>query len=98
MKKQIIFLFTLFLFLSCQEEKKNERPVSKQNTASSYDFNAKSNSMKAKDDFSDLKKKDDESCDTEEEIAEKLAKPKKEAFQLQGGDTGCDVTGSEPSS
>ncbi|CBW27585.1 putative exported protein [Halobacteriovorax marinus SJ] len=91
--KKFFLLFTLLL-VSCNKEapiaSKSVNSVKKETP--NYDFSKKSNSMAVKDDFSDLKKVDDESCETEEELKEKLAKPKQEAFQLQGGDTGCDVS------
>jgi hypothetical protein len=91
MNFKIILIISL-IFVSCnKEEIKSSTPVSEKSSAS-YDFNAKSNTLEKKDDFSDLKKKEEEACDTEEEITKKLAKPKQEPFQLQGGDTGCDVT------
>ena len=42
-------------------------------------------------DFSDLEKKDDESCDTTEDLEKKIKEKskKQEAFKLQGGDEGC---------
>ncbi len=95
MKTIIVLLTSLFIF-SCQKE---EVSVAKTIVPSvNYDFNSKSNSLKSGDDFSDLKKKGDESCDTEEEITKKLARPKQEAFKLQGGDTGCDIEGQEKGS
>ena len=93
MNFKIFFILSLII-VSCNKEDKALVPV-KNTTPKSYDFNAKSNSLERKDEFSDLKKKDDEACDSEEEITKKLAKPKQEAFQLQGGDTGCDVSGHE---
>ena len=52
----------------------------------------------AKEDFSDLKKENDESCDSEEELEEKLkkqieeSKKEQKAFQLQGTtDPGCEI-------
>lgn len=89
MKILSLILF-LFLLTSCQSEEQKVIPQ-KKIQKSNYDFNAKSNSLNSSDDFSDLKKKDDESCDTEEEVTKKLAEPKQEAFQLQGGDSGCEV-------
>ena len=47
------------------------------------------------DDFSDFKKKDDESCDGEEDIhkkiQEKLKKEPAKAFKLQGGEADCAI-------
>lgn len=94
MNLKILVLISL-LFVSCNKDEDVATPNRKAPEVNNYDFNAKSNSLDKKDDFSDLEKKDDESCDTEEEITKKLAKPKQEAFQLQGGDSGCDVTGHE---
>ncbi len=82
--------------MACQKEEVKTQSVQK---SDKYDFAKKvnSHSQKLTDDFSDLKKKEDEACDTEEEITKKLAKPKQEVFQLQGGDSGCDVEGEEKS-
>lgn len=92
--KKFLVLISLLYLVSCQKEEA-PAPVKRSQAPAEYDFTKKgTHSQKANDDFSDLKKKDDESCDTEEEITKKLAEPKQEAFQLQGGDTGCDV-GSE---
>lgn len=43
------------------------------------------------EDFSDLEKKKDESCDTTEDLEKKIEEKakKQEAFKLQGGDPGC---------
>lgn len=84
-----LFLISLILFVSCNKEEQVVTPKKQVE----YDFSKNSNSVSAQssDDFSDLKKLDDESCETEEEIKEKLVKPKQEAFQLQGGDSGCDI-------
>lgn len=89
MKIVLFFLISVTLF-SCQQESNSKSEPKK---IENYDFTKKSNSVSATDDFSDLKKEDDESCDTEEEVTKKLAAPKQEAFQLQGGDSGCDVEG-----
>ncbi|GEM_PF-4063802 len=86
MKK--IILLSLFIFISCNKEEN----VVLNSPNVEYDFTKTGNSVSMKDDFSDLKKLDDESCETEEEIKEKLVKPKQEAFKLQGGDTGCDIS------
>jgi len=94
--KKILVLISLLIFVSCQKEQKLP-PVKRSQAPAQYDFSKKNTkSQNASDDFSDLKKKkEDESCDTEEEITKKLAEPKQEAFQLQGGDSGCDVDGEE---
>ncbi|WP_127715022.1 hypothetical protein [Halobacteriovorax sp. HLS] len=89
MKVVLFFLVSIFI-LSCQQEGGSKVTSDK---VKDYDFSKKSNSISATDDFSDLKKEDDESCETEEEISKKLAAPKQEAFQLQGGDSGCEVDG-----
>ncbi len=88
MKKTI--LISLLILISCNKEETKVVEASKPQPH--YDFSKNANSVSVKDDFSDLKKKVDESCDTEEEIKEKLVKPKQEAFKLQGGDTGCDIS------
>ena len=88
--KLFLLIFLSLLLFSCQQE---QNIKSSAGTSADYDFNKKVNSVSAKDDFSDLKKEDDESCETEEEISKKLAAPKQEAFQLQGGDSGCEVDG-----
>lgn len=79
--KMILALCTL-LFLSCHKE---EAPKVAQVQQSAV--------VQAEDDFSDLKKKDDESCDTEEDLEKKIMEQAKKkpakAFKLQGGDTGC---------
>lgn len=80
-------LLSLFLLVACQQEKNSTSlPISK----------AAVSKVAIGDDFSDLKKEDDESCDTEEDLKKKLEadieKQKKgEAVQLQGGDPDCAV-------
>jgi hypothetical protein len=80
---KLIILCSL-LFISCVQEKETKQTK----------VSASSSLSKAKvDDFSDLEKKDDEGCDTKEDLEKKImeeAKKKPEkAFQLQGGDPGC---------
>lgn len=79
-------LILLGLLTSCQSEENSattQTPidaVSSPATQKGEDFN--------------LKKDDDESCDTEEDLEKKLEEAKKkpnEAFKLQGGDAGCEV-------
>ena len=86
-------LTVLIILGACQ-------PTTPENTASEETpfpdkgLELESNNLQAtaKDDFSDLEKKD-ESCDTEEDLEKKIEDQarKKQAFQLQGGDEGCVV-------
>ena len=91
---KILEIILILLFLtSCNKEEASIPVATDVGTSKkTYDFNANSNSLEEKDDFKDLEKKEDEACDTEEEITKKLSNPKQEVFQLQGGDTGCDVS------
>lgn len=74
-----IFFIGLILLIGCQEQKKAAAPV-------------QSAVVQSEDDFSDLEKKDDGSCDTTEDLEKKIIEAKKkpkQAFKLQGGDSGC---------
>ena len=88
MMKYILLLS--FLLVSCHSEKEPAKPNAlKASTTTSTD---------GEDDFSDLKKDDDESCDTEEDLEAKLQKKieesqnKGEGLKLQGStDPGCEI-------
>lgn len=72
---RLLFILSLLLFFVSCEESKTVEPSSSVNAASGL-----------QDDFSDLKKNEDENCDLEEEKID-TSKP----FKLQGGDTDCEV-------
>ncbi len=80
---KFLMLMLVLLALSCQKE-------ASQSTGQVELSNSVSTSSQVEDDFSDLKKKDDESCDdkTAEEIVQK---EETKAVSLQGG-TGSDCT------
>jgi hypothetical protein len=88
--KNYLFLFSIFIF-GCQQTKMENTTTE---TFPNEGVSHSSNQLQAqvKDDFSDLKK-DDESCDTQEDLEKKIEEQarKKQAFQLQGGDEGCVV-------
>ena len=81
--KLILIAFSLILF-SCNKE---ESSLPSNSTSSSSALS----SANDPNDFSDLEKKDDESCDTTEDLEKKIEEKakKQEAFKLQGGDEGC---------
>ena len=74
--------------MGCQEQK----PITSNDHSDKYLVgNLGKNANSLEDDFSDLKEKVDESCDSEEEIEKKLVETKK-AFKLQGKkDEDCQV-------
>ncbi|TNF30356.1 MAG: hypothetical protein EP319_05200 [Deltaproteobacteria bacterium] len=99
MKSLVFSLTILFIFSSCNKQEQ-PKPVSLQKTTAPVSevvpSAAKSGSSATSDDFSDLKKEDDESCDSEEELLkkqiEKAQKAKTQGVKLQGaGDEGCTV-------
>ncbi len=96
MKKMMLVLTFLFVFTSCNKEEA-PKPVSLQKTSvPAPAATVITGSSAAPDDFSDLKKEDDESCDSEEELLkkqiEKAKKAKTQGVKLQGaGDEGCTV-------
>lgn len=86
MIKSIFLILVFSLFISCQKEEKK--------VTSHKNLQANSQSQSGsfeKDNFDDFKKEDDESCEDEEELKKKLIPEKPKAFQLQGGDAGCDI-------
>ena len=95
MKIPTVLFMILFVLASCNENKEKEN-----NLSASADFNANTtgSSVAAKDDFSDLKKKDDESCEdkTVEDIEKELKKKAEMAqksgtgFSFNSGEPGCD--------
>lgn len=94
MNKLNIIIIVLFILSSCKKEAPS-KPVSLQKTAVPTKTVTKKVSV-APDDFSDFKKEDDESCDSEEELLkkqiEKAQKAKSQAVKLQGaGDGGCTI-------
>lgn len=94
MNKLIVSITILFVFSSCNKEEP-PKPVSLQKTVVPAKTVTKTASA-TPDDFSDLKKDDDESCDSEEELLkkqiEKAQKAKTQAVKLQGaGDEGCTI-------
>ena len=100
MKSLVFTLTTLFIFSSCNKQEQ-PKPVSLQKTVvpvstTTVPVAAETGSPASSDDFSDLKKEDDESCDSEEELLkkqiEKAQKAKTQGVKLQGaGDEGCTV-------
>ena len=85
---RLLTLFCLLVFSCQQETPKKEMPTLQKSSTVS---NGQASSQASADDFSDLAKKDDESCDTEEDLEKKIQEKikKKEAFKLQGGDSDC---------
>ena len=81
MKLSLLILLCSILLFSCQEETKTQSVTT--HASSMAHSNDKTDSMFEKD--------KDESCDTEEDLEKKIkeAAKKKEAFSLQGADTGC---------
>ncbi|MCO4792098.1 MAG: hypothetical protein KC493_00185 [Bacteriovoracaceae bacterium] len=87
---------SLLLFLvSCNKETESPAPVSLQKTKKTTTTTNTGTAINPNDDFSDLKKKDDEHCDSEEELLkkqiEKAKKAKEQPIKLQGGDEGCEI-------
>ena len=84
------YLVLSLLFLtSCMPEKKA--------AITTADSAPVQNSMTTnKDDFSDLEKKTDGGCTTEEDLEKKIMEKTKKgpakAFKLQGGDPGCSTS------
>lgn len=81
----LLKLSLILLIVSCQQE--NTSKTVAQDGVSGAASSAVSGAQNI--DFD--KKKDDEACDTEEDLEKQIeaAKKKQEAFQLQGGDSGC---------
>ena len=89
---QTVLLGLLLGFFGCQENKVTEASATSTHSSSATATNA----LGQEDDFSDLKKEDDEACDTEEDLEKEIAEQAKkaeqgQAFKLQGGDEGCVV-------
>lgn len=82
MKLSQILILVIFLSISCtkQEDKK-----------SVVKLTAGASQGQKVDNFDDFKKDDDESCEDEEELKKKLIPEKPKAFNLQGGDAGCEI-------
>jgi Skp family chaperone for outer membrane proteins len=98
--KVSVLILSLFIFAACNQEEKiaaPSNPVAISNTTSS---SVGSNAGTGQDDFSDLKKKDDEGCedktaeDVEKELEKKMAEMKK--AQEQGKATGFNFNSGEP--
>ncbi len=90
MKIKILFLILVSLLSSCNDNSGLvKESTSKVSSGISSSITKKS--MSGEDDFSDLEKKKDESCDTAEDLEAKIEEKIKtqEAFKLQGGDPGC---------
>lgn len=99
--KRLIVIFYLFLFVSCQQQQQEnslKSPPSMKMVKGSQSSGASN-----KDDFSDLKKRDDEGCedktaqDVERELEKKMAEMKKAqekgktmGFNFNSGEPGCD--------
>ena len=80
----------IILFLSACQKEEVEKVNHKADKYFSNNIQAQ-NANSLEDDFSDLKKVDDESCEDEEAIEKKLVETKK-AFKLQGQkDEDCQV-------
>ncbi len=98
--KKLILITILILNVSCQESKSNTNSnhfPQKGLEKNPDDLHAQVQDAlqaepHAQDDFSDLKK-DDEACDTQEDLEKKIEEQarQKQAFKLQGGDEGCTV-------
>lgn len=106
--KLSVLIFCLFLFVSCQQEEQG-----KSSTATTVSMGTTTSGQAAvsaaNDDFSDLKKKDDEGCedktaeDIEKELEKKMAEMKKAqeqgkptGFNFNSGEPGCDPNAEEP--
>lgn len=104
MNRQKLILVSVFslIFSSCQKEEKTATVTSEKAIALGTTGSSQSAAI-GEDDFSDLKKEDDESCDTktaediEKELAKKAAEMKKAAaegkaagFNFNAGEPGCD--------
>lgn len=101
MKVALSLVFVLFV-ASCQQEEKQVMPT-KVSSLSHVGTTTSADTASEKEDFSDLKKKDDEGCedktaeDIEKELAKKAAEMKKAAeagkatgFSFDSGEPGCD--------
>ncbi len=84
MKSFFLILILSSLFFSCQKE---EQIVDTQAASTTIPIDKEEKDPL----FAETEK--DESCDTEEDLEKKIeeAAKKKEAFSLQGGDSGCAV-------
>lgn len=107
MNLQKLILVSVFslIFTSCQKEEKTTtvNTIKSDNTIALGATGSSQSAVVGQDDFSDLKKEDDESCDTktaediEKELAKKAAEMKKAAaegkatgFNFNSGEPGCD--------
>lgn len=95
--KNIFYLVLMMTVLSLASCKKEEKKVSspaptKASNAAATGFNDdfSTTSQSAKEEKDPLFEEKDESCDGTDKLEEKITEKKNEAFQLQGGDTGCD--------
>jgi len=96
MKYLLVTTLLMFVFTSCNKEEKPKAVSLQKTTAPAKTVTTATGSSAVPDDFSDLKKDDDESCDSEEELLkkqiEKAQKAKTQGVKLQGaGDEGCTV-------
>jgi len=84
---KFIWIILVLTFISCKKEKPSNVSTPE------YNFDSKDNSQRAQkpEEKYNFDEKEEESCDTEEELEKKVTKPKQEAFKLQGGDPGCEV-------
>jgi len=91
MKFSFLIIFVIVLFINACNQNDTNKTV--EQTVSSIAGSGHTPSTGAVDDFSDLKKKEEEGCSAEEEQAKKLMEASKKPFQLQGkkADEDCTV-------
>ena len=98
--KNLFLIILITSFTSCNSDEQTTQAVQLNSTIPSTAKpkidpfkSASGNSLKAEDDFSDLKELDkkDESCDSPEEMEKKLLEKAQRPVLLQGGDEGCAV-------
>lgn len=85
MKLALIVLY--LLFTSCEKK----LPTKPSLGESEFNSSNSSSKLKKSSEKYNFDEKEKESCDTEEEVEEKLVRPKLEAFKLQGGESGCEI-------
>jgi biopolymer transport protein ExbD len=84
-KSLVLMFFWVMIISSCKKEEVKSPSVPQ----AEFQFESKASTVQNEDEL--FQKNDDESCETTEEKIEKVVVEKQnEAFQLQGGDTGCD--------
>ena len=87
---KILIIISLLTFFSCSKKEATSTPVQVLDGKLEMGKTQSSPDSESKEKYN-FDEKEDESCETEEELEEKMAKPKQEAFKLQGGDPGCEA-------